>query len=1065
MKDEVSKSVSAERGSEREKEKQKNKPTKPLIQPNKMNKKLQFFLRALVVILLSLGCGELYAQSNRTIKGVVTLSNGSPVIGATVQLDGTMRGTVTDFNGAFTLSVPSEGRLKVSFLGYEDAIIKLSSSQSDYKVSLREKTEAIDEVVVVGYGTQKRKEVTGAVARVEAEELEKMATADLGTSLQGLVAGLNVQATSGEPGEASQIQIRGVSSITGSNEPLYVVDGVPFDGDPGLSASEIQSIDVLKDAASAAVYGTRGAAGVILITTKAGKAGEMKISVDGYYGVQAITSMVPLVNGSERRYLQILSQRLSGTYENTWSASSTISASNATGIFNDSNLINIILNNYAPIQNYSINFSGGSKNLRYSLVANMFDQDGVIINTGLTRYNIRSNATFQRDKWTLVSSLSLKLEEKYSPSSNMLLTAYTFNPLTSEISLNDLNQAQSGSSDTDLDNMSSTLYKLTQENSTTDETIMLNISATYDISKALKWTTRFGSSYANKKTINFAPLFEMYDSDGNLKESTSTRSSMKNTHARNTKMTLEHMLIWNKVYGNHSLTATGVFSTEKYASNSFSATVYDLVATDVVSLDVGTEDMTVDQGTISTNTLVGMLARLQYSYSGKYMASASIRRDGSSKFAQDNRWGMFPSLSVGWNISEEPFWQSISQKITSLKFRASMGTTGNQSLSAYQYYTVMAYQKDYAFGRDLDAVEATSGVEVDGYANEDVRWETTTQYNVGLDAGLLKNKITVTLDAYQSIKKDMLFKMQIPPSAGDGASQTVIYNVGNMRNRGVELAAGYRGKIKKATFNINVTAATNENRITKMPDNVTRYYFDDSSPIGGSTTTDCVTVVQEGLPAGGFMLMPTDGVINTERKLINYQKYEPNAVMGDLMYLDSNNDGAITDDDREYYGSGAPKFESGLQARFGFKGFDMTMNWYLSLGNKVINGTEIYTYQKYNHRDLLYQWSEANPTSNIPVYHSSSHSNYAANSDMWIEDGSFLRLKSLMIGYSLQKKTLTKLGLTRCRFYIAADNLLTFTGYSGYDPECGGNGLSTRGLDKGTYPISQKFRGGLTLQF
>ncbi|MFR9564363.1 MAG: TonB-dependent receptor [Rikenellaceae bacterium] len=1028
-----------------------------------MNKKLQFFLRALVVILLSLGCGELYAQSNRTIKGVVTLNNGSPIIGATVQLDGTMRGTVTDFNGAFTLSVPAEGRLKVSFLGYEEANVKLSAGQSDYKIILREKTESIDEVVVVGYGTQKRKEVTGAVARVEGEELEKMATADLGTSLQGLVAGLNVQATSGEPGEASQIQIRGVSSITGSNEPLYVVDGVPFDGDPGLAASEIESIDVLKDAASAAVYGTRGAAGVILITTKAGKAGEMKISVDGYYGIQAITSMVPLLSASEYRYTQILGQRIDGTYENTWGASSTISASNSTGIFNNSNLINLVLNNYAAIQNYTLNFSGGSNNLRYSLIANMFDQEGVIINTGLTRYNIRSNATFKRDKWTLISSISVKLEEKYSPSGNMLLTAYSFNPTRTEISLSDVNQAQSGASDTDMDSMSSTLYKFTQENSTTDETIMLNISAAYDISKSLKWTTRFGSSYTNKKTINYAPLFEMYDSDGNLQESTSTRSSMKNTHARTTKMTLEHMLTWNKVYGNHSLTGTAVFSTEKYSSNSFSAQIYDLVASDIVSLDIGTEDMTVDQGSISTNTLVGMLARMQYSYSGKYMLSGSVRRDGSSKFAKDNRWGMFPSVSAGWNISDENFWHS--SKMTSLKFRASMGTTGNQSLSAYQYYTVMAYQKDYAFGRDNDAVEASSGVEIDGYANSDVKWETTTQYNLGLDAGWMKNKFTATLDVYRSMKKDMLFKMQIPPSAGDGASQTVIYNVGDMRNQGIELAAGYRGKIKKATINLNITAASNQNEVTKMPENVTRYYFDDSSPIGGSDTSDCVTVVQEGLPAGGFMLMPTNGVINTERKLINYQKYEPNARLGDLMYVDSDGDGDIDDDDREYYGSGAPVFESGFQSRLGYKGFDLTMNWYLSIGNKVINGTEIYTYQASTHRDLLYQWSEANPTSNIPANQGSSHDNYAANSDLWIEDGSFLRLKSLMLGYSLQKKTLQKLGITKCRVYFAADNVFTFTKYTGYDPECGGNGLSTRGLDKGTYPISQKFRVGASLQF
>ncbi len=1036
-----------------------------------MSVSLQNYLRAIRAVSLTilftvvLGCAQLFAQDAKITGKVLLSDGGSPVVGATVQLENTMKGTVTDFDGAFTLTVPETGRLKVTFMGYKTQLVNVKKGQTDYVINMEEESRNIDEVRVVGYGVQKKKEVTGAVARVDTEELTKVSTSDLGTALQGLVAGVNVQASSGEPGEASQIQIRGVSSISGDSSPLYVVDGIPYDGDPGLAPSEIQTIDVLKDAASAAVYGTRGAGGVILITTKEGKAGEMKISADGYCGVQIISSTINMMNFSETMYASMLSNRISESkntddqYQDGWGY-----GTSPNSILNDSDLISEILNNYALIQNYSINLSGGSKSLTYSFVGNLFDQEGVIFNTGFTRYNLRSNSVFKKNKWTITTSLGFKHEVKEAPASNnMILKAYNYKATNTSIYLDEATTGSDTDDQDDINTLSTTVMQLMETVTTKTDSFVLNVGIGYQISNALTYNTRFGSTFTNARKLEYMPLFEVYDSDGVLQENTntSTRSEIKNTHTRQQNMTWENVLTWHKAYGKSDFNATGTFGVEKYTTDSFWASVKDLASDDIQSMNIGTDDMLVGSGTNRITTLVGSLARLQYSYDSKYMLSASVRCDGSSRFTKDNRWGMFPSVSAGWNISDEPFWSSLSNKINAFKFRASMGTTGNQNFSDYEYASTIETGYDYCFNEE--GTSAENGVANTDYSNEDIKWETTTQYNIGLDAGFLKNKFTLSLDFYESQKKDMLFTMSVPPSAGTGTNSTVMVNVGNMRNRGFEIAAGYKGRIKKFTYQMNLTASTNENVITKMPDNVDRYYFSDGKP--SSSSDDLVTVLQEGLAAGTFMVMPTNGVINTEEKLYQYQKYEPEAQMGDLIYVDSNGDGVINDDDRVEGGNGAPEFELGYTAKANFNNFDISINIYTSLGNEVINGTEIYTTSSKTNRDIIYQWSESNPTSNIPTYQSGSHDNCRGYADIWVEDGSFMRLKNLQLGYSIPKAKLTKLGLTKLRVYVAGDNLLTLTKYSGYDPEVGSNGLSKRGLDLGTYPITIQIRGGVQVQF
>ena len=499
----------------------------------------------------------------------------------------------------------------------------------------------------------------------------------------------------------------------------------------------------------------------------------------------------------------------------------------------------------------------------------------------------------------------------------------------------------------------------------------------------------------------------------------------------------------------------------------FFASIMDLYTNEIPNLNAGSSDMSVGTGDGQwgqdrTSTLVGMLGRLQYSYADKYLFSASLRRDGSSKFSKENRWGMFPSVSLGWNISEERFWDRFRWFVNSFKLRLSYGTTGNQNFADYSYAPAIYKNYDYTFGTGSQE-NIINGLTQLGFANPDVKWETTQQLNAGLDFAFWSNKLIIALDVYKSNKKNMLFPMVVPPSNGGGESSTVTLNAGNMENRGVELALTHRNKIHGINYSLTGTFTKNENEIISMAGKNSIYFFQDGKPI--NTGSDYVTAIKKGYEAGAFFLMPTAGVINTEQKLAEYQKLESTARMGDLMYVDTNKDGILNDDDRVYAGSGMPEFELGLNFAADYKGFDFSMNWYSSIGNEIINGTKIYTYQKKTNKELIYMWTPTNNTSTIPSYRNEQHNNYRAHTDMWVEDGSFIRLKNIMLGYSLPKALITKLGLGKCRFYIAADNLLTFTKYEGYDPEVGSNGLSRRGLDYGTYPISVQMRGGFQINF
>ncbi len=1035
-----------------------------------MKTKSKFFLkgflgcRALVIMTLWMMSLGLMAQS-LTLTGHVTGTDNEPLIGATVMVQGTTKGTVTDFDGNFVIQgAPSSGTLEIKYLGYLDTSLKFSSQKTNFTVKLVEDSQQIEEVVVVGYGQMRKKEVTGAVSRVNSEQLAAISTSDLGSALQGNVPGVSVQASSGEPGAESNIQIRGISSINGGNGPLYVVDGIPQSGNPGLSNNEIASIDILKDAASASIYGTRGAGGVILITTKQGEKGEMKVSLDGYYGVQKITSGLNLMNTQEYIYQLLLVNRYVNlnTDADFWTPLE-LQPNNFT---NDTNLMDVVQNDYAPVQNYSLTLSGGSDNLTYNLVGNYYSQDGTIINTSFERYSVRGNTRFQKDRFSFDTSLSFKLEDKWSPSWGLLNEAYKYTPYQQAIDP-DQDIFNTGDNEQATLNFGSIMAKVKETNQSIGQSFNGNIQAAYEISKSLRISTRFGASYGATLQKQIKPLFEIFDVDGDPVKNNSTRSSVRNNQLNSSSLVWESDINYNKTIGKHSIRLTGVYGMEQYRYTSFYAQVMDLFSNDVTNLGGGTADMTVgvgkgQWGQDRSNTLIGIMARGLYQYDDRYMLSASVRRDGSSRFTPSNRWGTFPSVSAGWNVSEEDFWGE-NKGFSRMKVRASYGTTGNQNFADYSYASTISTRIDYPFGSEGGDVLGL-GATQSGYSNDAVQWETTKQANVGLDLSFLNDKLSVTADVYQSNKENMLFPVLLPTSAGAGNNSTITLNVGDMQNRGLEIAVGWRDRVKNFNYDVNLSYSKNENTITRASsDGIS--YFSDGNVVSGVTNTDLVTGLKEGYEAGAFWVMETKGIINTETKLAEYQKFIPNAQMGDLMYVDQNNDGLLSDKDRIYGGSGAPEHEFGFNLFLGWKGLDVQMRWFASLGNEIMNGTKINTYMFSTAKDLLYQWTPENRFTNIPTNRGKDHYNYRSYADVWVEDGSFLRMKNLSIGYTLPKYTLSKMHLSKLRFYVAADNLITLTKYDGYDPEVGGNGLSSRGLDRGSYPISANVRAGMQIEF
>lgn len=1004
-----------------------------------------------------------FAQKNARLAGtVLSDTDGMPIIGANVFCKETKQGTITDLDGKFYFNNPKKIKtLRVSFVGYVTQNIQVRPGVP-VVVSLKEDIALIDEVVVVGYGVQKKKEVTGAVGSVGAEELLKTAGADIGSAMQGLVTGVNVQASSGEPGSMANVQIRGIGSVSGNNQPLYVIDGIPYDGVPYINSNEIERMDILKDAASASIYGTRASNGVVLITTKQGQSGKMKVNFNAYYGIQNLMHTdIPMCNVAEYNYVNYLR-----TGHKNGNLGYLQLYYNPYGAKYDTNWLDKLIVNNAPMQEYSLGFSGGSKEFVYNLTATYFSQDGTMINSDFDQASVRFNSTFTRNKFKVITSLSGNVRNRTRFPGQAITYAVAQKPYynipldgSTEIFVSDDDPTSSSASQA-AQNMANMSQKFVQENKEESTSANANLQIMYNPIKGLTASAKLAYMMGNTFYSEYMPKMTVYMSDGSLSnQSDKFRSYLINRLNRSNKISMEYALNYTaSIKKKHNINALLNFSYEKSENGMFYAKNFDILSNDIKVLDAATGNA-VASGNENCEVLIGTLGRLQYNYMSRYMLSLSARLDGTSRFSSSNRWGLFPSVMAGWNVSDEKFWKPLKETVNTFRLRASMGMTGNNRFSnLYMAQTVLEEKYNYIFG---DEEKVALGMIQKALSNEDLKWETSISNNIGFDMAFLNNKITFGVDAYIANKKDMLFDVSVPPSVSGATNQKVVLNVGDMRNSGIELDLKYKMLRKKHNLTLGFNWFTNSNKVTKISDETDMMF------IGTQINSISMLAIKKGYPVGSFFLIPTEGTIKNDEELKDYieRTGDATAHVGAMKYVDTNGDKRINDSDRVYYGSGTPEWEASFNINYSYKNWDFSAQLYSAIGGKVMNVTKQIAFENGTHRDLIYSWSTNNPTSDIPLVYESKEASYRIYSDFFLEDGDFIRLKNVTLGYTLPKNVCTKLGISNWRFYISGQNLLTLSKYTGFDPEVGGNGLSTKGIDNGSYPVSSQVRIGTQLTF
>ncbi|WP_346883797.1 TonB-dependent receptor [uncultured Algibacter sp.] len=1029
-----------------------------------------YLSKFLLILFLVMHCG-LHAQSqNVTISGVIKGKDGIPIPGVTVIVKGTSKGAVTDFDGVYSISAKVGDILDFSYIGMKPQSLKVVSEKLD--VTLEEEIDELETVVVIGYGTAKKKEITGAVAQVKAEEIENVITSDIGTALQGQVAGVSITATSGEPGEGSGILIRGISSLTGSNSPLFVVDGVPQSGDPGLNPNEIETIDILKDAASAAIYGTRGAAGVILITTKRGESGNTKIGLEITNGVQVITRQTPLMNTQEQLFFDLNDPTNPGRFQSA-------AGGDRFSLLNDNDLRDLTENDFARVSRYNFSISGGSDDLNFSVVLGYFNQEGIVINSELKRYNLRANLNIKKNKWSFDNGFGFTIDDRDRPNFNLLIQGQRAFPFLDEVSPSTV--AVINENDENSGSLQNILEAITRERTVGRYRFEASTNIKYQINDFLDFTTLLSGVITNEFEKQVQPPFSIFDSNG-VDIRTATDNFVFEERSRQVLLNFNGGLNYKRGFGKHNIGALALVNLEQDYFTSIAAVNKGLSFSNPTNLSLGTVGAEVQSvGDISIGgpfftepdfriKRIGSIGRLTYDYDGKYLLSASGRVDASNNFSKENLYAFFPSVSVGWNISDENFWSGLKSTVNNFKFRASIGTTGNDRIPANSRFSPVVTGFDANLGGAL-----SPGFAQGNFGNPSLKWETTTQRNIGIDLGFMKNKLTFTADYYDTDKKDLLLGIPINPSFGarsngirfQGSNQA-IFNIGNLTNKGFEAALRYRPKVGNVRFNILSTFTTNKNEVTSLDGNIDRQLFN-TNIIQGDVTARAIGL-QVGREAGSFLLFETDGVFNNQADVDAYNaQFGESVDLGDLRYVDSNGNGTLRDEgDRVYKGSGLPDYEIGFNVQATYKNFFFATNWYASVGNEAINSTRANAIRAGRSRDLLFQYIEgSNENTPIPAFTSrtAGNLNFNGSSDFFLEDASFIRLRNVVVGYTLPKEVSEKIGFSRFNIYANAQNVLTITDYTGLDPEVGGNNIQQKGIDRGLIPITASFNLGLRLNF
>lgn len=1019
--------------------------------------KLLFGLMLLFSVISSFGQG-------RRITGTVTDEKGSPLGGATITARGAAVAT-TDTSGRFSFSLPANVRtVSVSYVGMQAQNVNITAGTDVYTIQLAPSAASLSDVVVVGYGTARRRDVTGAVGTIKARELTTTGTADPVQAMQGRVSGVQVVSASGEPGSGTRVRIRGIGSVNGSN-PIYVVDGYQTGDISYLSPTDIESMDILKDASAAAIYGARGANGVVVITTRKGRSGPIRFTFDAYGGVQSVWRKIPMANPAE--YATLVEEAF--TNENQPVAANlkpALDAAIAGQYGAGTNWQNEIFQT-APIQNYTLSLSGGNEVNRIRLSGTFFNQQGVVKNTGMRKYFFNLNDELRASKWLragLSASFSHYDRSVYNADlySGVLTNALSADPITP---VWDTTKNNYGRPYISYANNPVRVVNELKGARTYNSLLVGNIWGEVTFMPGLTFRTQFNASFGNTHATTYLPAFFIDPVEQR------SPSSLYDYRGEDVGWMWTNYANYTKSFGSHYIQAMVGAEIQNANHNELAVTAYNVPATASLQyiMNAQSTNYSINPNNVAfpvySTGLQSFFGRVNYNYLERYLLTATVRRDASSRFLPGHRSGTFPAFGAGWVVSQENFLKN-NQVISYLKLRGGWGQVGNeQSASQYPYITGIASNNLYVLNGS-----AVQGFAPNSYGNPLIRWETNQQSNIGIDINFIKNRLTFSADVFNRTTKNMILPVPIPIYAGAPASPYM--NTGTMVNKGIEMNLSYSGG-KDFTYTIGGNVTLLNNKITSVGQA--------SSREGGYVSKlGNLSLMQQGQPFPLFYGLKTDGVFHSQEEVTAYTGksgalIQPNAKAGDVKYVDADGDGAITAGDRVGLGSPNPSVQAGFNANFSYKNFDLSFFVMGVTGNKIVNAIA------YNIRNVsnspggwfnsektrLDRWTPTNTNTNEPRMTVTDPNNNNQFSDRYVEDGSYIRMRNIQLGYTLPKSAIGKLGITNARFYLSADNLFTITSYKGFDPEVSGYYTDPfyNGIDVGGYPQPRNVRIGVNLGF
>ena len=1026
--------------------------------------------------MLGIGAGVLNAQ---TVKGtVISGSDNEPLIGASVMVEGTRNGAVTDLDGNFTISAKNGQTLEVSYLGFITQKVKVTGSVIN--VTLLEDKQSLDEVVVVGYGVQKKKLVTGATVQLKGDDIAKLNTTNPLSAMQGQTPGVNIVSTSGQPGASMSVTIRGLGTV-GNSQPLYLIDGVGGDITT-LNPADIESIDVLKDAASAAIYGAQAANGVVLVTTKSGKEGVSKITYDGYVGWQTLGRKFEMLNANQ--YMQIMDEALLNSYMSPIDWTSLSAIRDANGNVYNTDWIDQAVDNGALTTSHSLAFTGGSKTSTYSISGGYTGQDGLIGGSDVSyykRYNLRVNS--EHKMWNGLVVIGEHVGFVYKDSrgmgtgniyNNNLRSAFSTSPL---VPVYDANGNYYSTVDSDWNKNDGNPYgtmMMNRYNQSKNTSVDANVYVQIEPIKNLKFKTVFGLSYGGSNYRSFTPIYKFTPQSGN------GITKVNQSNGNGTSLVWTNTLTYDFDIKDHHISALLGSETTKYDGESTGSYGVNLTAgfddwehAYVENTEKGHADRKVSGGPYDATRGQSFFARLGWSWKDRYMVNATMRADGSSKFAKGHRWGYFPSVSAGWTLTEEDFMKPAASWLDFLKLRLSWGQVGNANINCYQYLApVTTSNTNYNFGATGGTDAWVMGAYTERLANEKVKWETSEQYNVGLDARFLRQRLSLTLDGYIKSTKDWLVQAPIRATAGTGGP---VINGGDVKNKGIEVGLSWNDNIgRDFTYSVGANFAYNHNEVGNIPTLDGIIHGKDNQIYQNAEE---FYRAENGHAIGYFWGYKTAGLFQNQKEINDWIAagngiYQADVKPGDVKYVDVNHDGVINASDKVDLGNGLPKYTFGFNVNLAWKGFDLSANFTGAAGFQIAQSYRDPSSSQANYsRRILKRWTGEGTSNEIPRVTYGDVGNWLF-SDLYLQDGDYIRLQNLTMGYDF-KKLISWKGLSKMRLYFQVQNLFTLTKYDGMDPEIGSfngtNGNSSdswvSGVDMGYYPHPRTFIVGLNLAF